>query len=85
VERDEFPPPAEDKVRKIAAIIGHDADELLALAGPVASDLTDIIPERPRAMAVTYHGKACGGLSLVPMPTISSALGRAAWVIERIA
>lgn len=51
VERDEFPPPAEDKVRKIAAIIGHDADELLALAGRVASDLTDIIRERPREMA----------------------------------
>lgn len=51
VERDEFPPPAEDKVRKIAAIIGRDADELLALAGRVASDLTDIIRERPREMA----------------------------------
>lgn len=51
VERDEFPPPAEDKVRKIAAILGLDADELLALAGRVASDLTDIIRERPREMA----------------------------------
>ena len=51
VERDEFPPPAEDKVRKVAAIIGHDADELLAMAGRVASDLTDIIRERPREMA----------------------------------
>ena len=51
VERDEFSPPAEDKVRKIAEIIGHDADELLALAGRVASDLTEIIRERPREMA----------------------------------
>src|SRR5215831_4291144 len=51
VERDEFPPPVEDKVRKIAAIIGYNADELLALAGRVASDLTDIIRERPREMA----------------------------------
>lgn len=34
VERDECPPPAEGKVRKIAGIIGHDADELLALARP---------------------------------------------------
>ena len=51
VERDEFPPPAEDKVRKIAGVIGQDADELLALAGRVASDLTDIIRERPREMA----------------------------------
>jgi transcriptional regulator with XRE-family HTH domain len=51
VERDEFPPPAEDKVRKIAEVLGLDADELLALAGRVASDLTDIIRERPREMA----------------------------------
>jgi transcriptional regulator with XRE-family HTH domain len=51
IERDEFPPPAEAKVRKIAAIIGKDADELLALAGRVSSDLTDIIRERPREMA----------------------------------
>ena len=51
VERDEFAPPAEDKVRKIAAIIGQDADELLAMAGRVASDLTAIIRERPREMA----------------------------------
>jgi HTH-type transcriptional regulator, competence development regulator len=51
VERDEFPPPAEDKVRKIAEIIGYDPDELLALAGRVASELTDIIRQRPREMA----------------------------------
>ena len=51
IERDEFPPPAEDKVRKIAEIIGRDPDELLALAGRVASDLTDIIRQRPREMA----------------------------------
>ena len=51
VERDEFPPPAEDKMRKIAGIMRHDPDELLALAGRVASDLTDIIRERPREMA----------------------------------
>jgi transcriptional regulator with XRE-family HTH domain len=51
VERDEFPPPVEEKVRKIAEIIGCDPDELLALAGRVSSDLTDIIRKRPREMA----------------------------------
>src|SRR5437016_3808396 len=51
IERGEFDPPAEDKVRRIAEIIGHDPDELLALAGRVASDLTDIIRQRPRQMA----------------------------------
>ena len=33
VERDDFPPPAEDKVRRIAEILKRDPDELLALAG----------------------------------------------------
>jgi HTH-type transcriptional regulator, competence development regulator len=51
IERGDFDPPAEDKVRKIAEIIGHDADELLALAGRVASDLTEIIRQRPRELA----------------------------------
>jgi HTH-type transcriptional regulator, competence development regulator len=51
IERGDFDPPAEDKVRKIAEIIGRDSDELLALAGRVASDLTDIIRRRPREMA----------------------------------
>jgi transcriptional regulator with XRE-family HTH domain len=51
IERGDFDPPAEDKVRRIAEIIDHDPDELLALAGRVASDLTDIIRQRPKQMA----------------------------------
>jgi HTH-type transcriptional regulator, competence development regulator len=51
IERGDFDPPAEDKVRKIAEIIGRDPDELLALAGRVASDLIDIIRQQPRGMA----------------------------------
>jgi transcriptional regulator with XRE-family HTH domain len=51
VERDEFPPPAEDKVRKIAEIIGCDTDELLARAGRVSSDLSEIIKRHPVEMA----------------------------------
>jgi transcriptional regulator with XRE-family HTH domain len=50
VERDEFPPPAEDKVRKIAEIIGCDSDELLARAGRVSSDLSEIIKQHPREL-----------------------------------
>ncbi len=51
IERNEFPPPAEDKVRKIAEIIDRDPDELLALAGRVSSDLAEIIRRHPREMA----------------------------------
>jgi ribosome-binding protein aMBF1 (putative translation factor) len=51
VERDEFPPPAEDKVKAIAQIIKCDTDELLARAGRVSSDLSDIIKQHPRDVA----------------------------------
>ena len=50
IERDEFPPPAEDKVRKIAEIFDCDVDQILARAGKVSSDLSEIIRERPRAL-----------------------------------
>jgi transcriptional regulator with XRE-family HTH domain len=51
VERDEFPPPAEDKVKAIAQIIRCDADDLLARAGRVSSDISDIIKRQPVALA----------------------------------
>ena len=51
VERDEFPPPAEDKVKAISGVIGCDVDELLARAGKVASDLSDIIKRHPVELA----------------------------------
>jgi transcriptional regulator with XRE-family HTH domain len=51
VERDEFAPPAEDRVKAIAQIIGCDVDELLARADRVASDLSDIIKRHPVELA----------------------------------
>jgi transcriptional regulator with XRE-family HTH domain len=51
VERDEFPPPTEDRVKAIAKIIGCDPDDLLARAGRVASDLTDKIKRHPVVLA----------------------------------
>jgi hypothetical protein len=51
VERDEFSPPAEDKVKAIAKIIECDADELLARAGRVSSDISDIIKRQPVELA----------------------------------
>ncbi|MFZ4809461.1 MAG: helix-turn-helix domain-containing protein [Hyphomicrobiaceae bacterium] len=51
VERDEFPPPAEDKVRAIAKIIECDVDDLLARAGRVSTDITDIIKRNPVELA----------------------------------
>lgn len=52
VERDEFPPPAEDKVRKIAGVLALDADELLALAGRVG-----VRPDRHHPRAPAGNGR----------------------------
>ena len=51
IERGEMPPPAEDRVKEIARLLDQDPNELLALAGKVASDVSAIIKERPREMA----------------------------------
>jgi HTH-type transcriptional regulator, competence development regulator len=51
IERGEMPPPAEDRVKEIARRLDQDPDELLALAGKVASDLNEIIRSQPRGMA----------------------------------
>jgi HTH-type transcriptional regulator, competence development regulator len=51
VETGEFDPPAPAKVKKMAELLGYDADELLALAGRVDPELNDIIRERPKEMA----------------------------------
>jgi transcriptional regulator with XRE-family HTH domain len=51
VERDKIPPPTEAKVKAIARIIECDADELLARAGRLSSDLLDIIKSHPTELA----------------------------------
>jgi HTH-type transcriptional regulator, competence development regulator len=51
VEREKWPPPSEDKVKDIAALFGWDPDELLAVAGRVASDLIEIIKRNPIQIA----------------------------------
>ena len=61
VERGEFPPPAEEKVVAIANALDQNPDELLALAGRVASDLDQIIQEQPTEMATFL--RAATGLS----------------------
>jgi len=43
-------PPAEERVRRIAELLGQNADEWVALAGRVPDDLTDIIKNEPQAM-----------------------------------
>ena len=75
IERDEFPPPAEDKVRKIAAIIGCDADELLARADRVSSDLSEIIKRRPVQVAALL--RTTKGLTADDMARLASLAQKA--------
>ena len=49
IERDEFPPPGEETVKKFAEALNQDTDELLALAGKVSSDLPAIIQQKVNA------------------------------------
>ena len=61
IERGQFKPPAEEKIVKIADILDLDRDELLGLAGRVATDLEEAIRQRPGPMA-----KAVRAFSLFP-------------------
>ncbi len=51
IERGEFAPPSEEKIRLLAAELGEDPDVLLAMAGKVSKDLQAIIRARPRLFA----------------------------------
>jgi len=51
IESDACPTPIEERVMAMAQALEQDPDELLALAGRVASDVDAIIRARPRAMA----------------------------------
>ncbi len=75
VERDEFPPPAEDKVKAIAQIIKCDTDELLARAGRVSSDLSDIIKRHPRDVAALL--RTTKGLTAEEMAKLARQAQRA--------
>ncbi len=51
MENGEARPPGAEKVKRMADLLGANADELLALAGKVDPELPEIIRRRPRAMA----------------------------------
>jgi len=61
VERDVFPPPAEDKVKAIAKFVECDGDDMLARAGRVSTDISDIIKGRPIELAALL--RTIGGFS----------------------
>ena len=61
VERDEIAPPTERNVRLIAQIIGCNADELLAMANRMPSELAKIIKQHPVEMSMLL--RTANGLS----------------------
>lgn len=52
IEREDFRPPAEDKVIAIADALNQHRDEFLALAGRISSDVFNSIRRRPREMTM---------------------------------
>ena len=50
VEQNNIDPPTAERVKKIAGILGENADELIALAGRVPEDLPKIIQKQPTRM-----------------------------------
>jgi transcriptional regulator with XRE-family HTH domain len=51
VELDEVPPPGEQNIKAIARILELDPDALLARAGKISTDLSEIIRRRPAEIA----------------------------------
>jgi transcriptional regulator with XRE-family HTH domain len=51
IERDEVPPPSEEKLVALAQVLGADPNVVLGRAGKVSKDLMQIICNRPKLFA----------------------------------
>lgn len=74
VETGEAPPPSAEKIKKIAELLDANPDEFLALAGKVDPELSEIIRERPRAMADLLRTTRDEGLTEEDINTITEGL-----------
>ena len=74
VERDEFNPPSEEKIKAIAEALEQDADELLARAGRVSAELANIIQREPHGMASFL--RTAKGLSAEKLATLTEEAER---------
>lgn len=52
IERDELPPPAEEKLRAIAAHLGRDEGEMFALAHRAPADAVNLLKTHPEMVAL---------------------------------
>jgi transcriptional regulator with XRE-family HTH domain len=76
VETGDFAPPSPDTIKKIAVLLGVDADELLALAGKVDPELSKIIQEKPRVMADLLRVAKSQGLSAEDIQKLTDQVRR---------
>lgn len=51
IENGDFDPPSAENIKKMAGLLDCNADELLALAGKVDPDISEIIKKKPKALA----------------------------------
>jgi len=76
VEKGEFAPPAPERIKKMAELLGVDADELLALANKMDPDLSDIIKDQPKAMADFLRTARDTGLTVEDLRAITEKMRR---------
>jgi len=74
VEMGEFAPPAPERIKKMAELLGVDADELLALAKKVDPQLSEIIRDMPSAMADFLRTASENGLTAEDIRKITDGI-----------
>ena len=79
IEREVFPPPAEDKIIRIAKALNENPDVLLAQAGRVATDLQKIIRKNPDEVGALLRSvKNMPAASIARMAGVKPAKKKAA-------
>jgi len=65
-------PPAAERVRRMAKLLGQDPEEWVALAGRIPEDVTEIIKNEPQAMPALL--RAAKGLTADELRTLTKQI-----------
>ena len=76
IERGDFLPPGEEKLKAIAKELGQQEDEVLASAGRIDSGLKEIILKRPALLAALLRATKTLGVREVERLLDSAKTGR---------
>ncbi len=76
IERGDFKPPAEEKLKAIARELDQPVDEVLAYAGRIDSELIEIIQKRPALLAALLRATKTLGVREVERLLDSAKTGR---------